>query len=293
MVRDWLATIRLGAPRGPFVPLQRLDLGSAGLISATAAQRQGVLQVREKEKEGGIVGQVEACNLGTNPVLILEGDTLIGCRQNRVVAHTVVVVPGATTTIVVGCMERRRWSSVGRQFAFGKLRMDADVRRATVRETAREAVNSGNPELDQGRLWADVSRKLVEAGAFSASEDFSAVIERRAERSRSETLRIDDGEVGVIVMSGDRFVGIELLADSDLWREVAPRTFGSFLFDQLEDASVLAAERWLGALREASLTVQASHGEAEMDVVLRGSGLVGSGVFFGNILAHVAVFADA
>ena len=47
---------------------------------------------------------------GTLRVLILEGDELIGARQNRVANSSVLVPAGSEIILPVLCVERGRWS---------------------------------------------------------------------------------------------------------------------------------------------------------------------------------------
>src|SRR5687767_14277648 len=120
-VAGWIGALELGpaAQAGPlqFIPI----LWSGGLdvvdILAHQAIADGGLEVLEKD--GGVVQELLAFNKGPRPVLIVEGETLIGARQNRMVAHTVVVGPGMRVDVPVGCMEHGRWQSGRSRFGAG------------------------------------------------------------------------------------------------------------------------------------------------------------------------------
>ncbi|MDP9481435.1 MAG: hypothetical protein M3R38_38195 [Actinomycetota bacterium] len=58
-------------------------------------------------------------NGGAIPVLILEGDELIGAKQNRVVNSTVLVAAQSELVLPVSCVERGRWSYHSRAFSSG------------------------------------------------------------------------------------------------------------------------------------------------------------------------------
>src|SRR6266496_3180486 len=73
-----------------------------------AAIRTGAGKVTEIS-EGGSVPKLAIENLGVIPVLIIDGEELIGARQNRI-ANLTILAPGKKTIpIPVSCVERGRW----------------------------------------------------------------------------------------------------------------------------------------------------------------------------------------
>ena len=124
----WLARLETAEPRQlgelELIPLCLNEIGPASqVVLSNAAIEAGWLQIGEQGE--GVVQEVVAFNRGRDPVLILEGDTLIGCKQNRVVAHSVIVAPASTVVIPVGCMEQGRWAHSSQLFQSGDLRMES------------------------------------------------------------------------------------------------------------------------------------------------------------------------
>jgi len=64
----------------------------------------------EELREAGSVPELRVVKEGTLRVLILEGDELIGARQNRVANSSVLVPAGSEIILPVLCVERGRWS---------------------------------------------------------------------------------------------------------------------------------------------------------------------------------------
>src|SRR5258706_265495 len=99
-LRHWITGLSLGAPQRmgaiEMMALVRKDAAGASDLLAHEALATGALEVFEKD--GGVVQELLARNKAPRPVVIIEGETLIGARQHRVVAHTVVV--GAGTDLV-------------------------------------------------------------------------------------------------------------------------------------------------------------------------------------------------
>ena len=100
-------------------------------------------------------------NLGDKPVLLVEGEELVGAKQNRTFNISILAPPRQETRIPVSCVERGRWG------------YDADVvfqrsdraHYARGRRTKTEAVNrnigldAASLHSDQGAVWEDIDRR--------------------------------------------------------------------------------------------------------------------------------------
>jgi hypothetical protein len=67
--------------------------------------------------EAGSVPELLVKNLAPSPVLILDGEELIGAKQNRIVNLAILVAAGQTLRIPVSCVEAGRWVHRSREFA--------------------------------------------------------------------------------------------------------------------------------------------------------------------------------
>jgi hypothetical protein len=222
------------------------------------------------------------------PVLLLEGDTLIGCWQNRVATHTVLVPPGATMQIPVACMEQGRWgSSQSRSFQIGGMRMETAVRRATAHERAR----SSNGQVNQNRVWVQVRDRLSRAQVRSATLDYGEFVRDRSTRGAGVP-NLLPGQVGAAVGHGSQLVAIELTSHPRLWRELSSRALPAHLVDAGEmprRAGTVSLRQCVDRL--AASTVDATPGlGAGTDLTVSGDALVGAGLSWGGAVAHLAVF---
>jgi hypothetical protein len=60
--------------------------------------------------EGGDVPTLRLTSAADRPVLLLDGEELIGAKQNRVLNTTVLVAAHSRLTIPVSCVEQGRWA---------------------------------------------------------------------------------------------------------------------------------------------------------------------------------------
>jgi len=268
----------------------------APLLLTHQAIEKSLLEVVERDE--GVVQELFAWNRGDAPVAILEGDTLVGCKQNRVVARSVILGGGAKLPIPVGCMEQGRWAWRTRSFGSGATRVSPTLRSATSDEIrAAKKARAARVTLDQSRLWNEVACSLGEESVASRSSDYHAFIDAKLPdtRQRMEALRTRPGQVGVLLEAEGVFLGLELAGHPDVWAALAPRTLPGYLMDarwagdRAGGAAKSDAHVWLEKLKRAPLDVAPGLGLGD-EVDVEDAALGGSGLWFGGAVVHMAVF---
>ena len=114
------------------------------------ALAEGLVEIRELGP-GGSVPELRLVNRAERPVLVVEGEELVGAKQNRAVNVTILVAAGAELVIPVSCVEQRRWHYRSEKFSSGAKMMHSSLRRAA-REGVRFSMSRGaGYRGDQGR----------------------------------------------------------------------------------------------------------------------------------------------
>lgn len=114
--------------------------------------RKDLVTIREVS-EGGSVPELKVENRADLPVLIVDGEELVGAKQNRVANLTMLIPAERTTIIPVSCVEAGRWSY--RTPHFGVTDRVQNARgRAEKLESVRHSIREqGSRRSDQGRVW--------------------------------------------------------------------------------------------------------------------------------------------
>ncbi len=156
------------------------------------------------------------------PVLIPEGEQLIGGLQDRVLNTSVLVPPSTSIDIPVSCLEQGRWGD-RRGFERGHAYAPRRTRRAKNASVFDSVRREGSRRSDQAAVWNTIDRELAHRGVDSqtrAARDAERFLRR--DRQRAETIRRLvrrgplPGQCGIAVTHGRRVVAIEVFGNHDL-----------------------------------------------------------------------------
>jgi len=268
-------------------------------ITLEQALEAGTLVITEAS-EGGSVPELRVINRGDTHVLLVQGDHLIGAKQNRTLNTTILVRPHSGMLIPVSCVERGRWSYASRAFGSRGTSSHNRLRREVTREVACFYVSSGEPRTDQGKVWGEVDRKLRAMDSPSHSMALEASYEThrpRIEKSRAEVPCPKDAQ-GALFAYGGKVVGMEIFDRPATLAAQWPKLIGSHLLDVLEMQGAKPApvagetvREWLHGLPSVPVQAHPSPGEGK-DLRLQGGHVIGSALEVEGSVLHLAVFAE-
>lgn len=240
-------------------------------------------------------------NNGDVPVLLLEGETVNGGLQNRVLNVSVLVPARETINVPVSCVEQGRW---GRQSAFGVGRTHATrkVRRAKAQSVA-ESVRHGDKASDQGAVWASVRNELDRLGVnsqTSALVGVEAVFGRDDERASAveELVAIGPlpGQCGVVLSHGSRIVAADVFATPESlachWEAIVRAAMLDAPDHVSGRPSITRAVRFLRRLASADHRVAPGVGLGEERHVSTKK-IVGQALVWNDVVVHASAFALA
>jgi hypothetical protein len=88
-------------------------------LTLEQALDQDLIRITELDTEGS-VPELKLKNLGKKKVLIIEGEELIGAKQNRIVNSSFLIAGKIEVVIPVSCVEQGRWNYKSESFKSGK-----------------------------------------------------------------------------------------------------------------------------------------------------------------------------
>lgn len=202
---------------------------SEGTVDADLLEegvRDGRTVVREIGLEG-IVNEVVVDHGGPKLLLLIDGEQLLGAKQNRIFNASFLVPPGASTHIPVSCVERGRWRYSTTSFDAAGSTIAPSLRASKLSRVGKSVREKRTYDADQGAVWRDVDSLLGKRRTLSPTSAYEDTVHRDRERieHRLGDLAPSDRQVGVALVRGGRVELLELFGSPALftrsWRKVA------------------------------------------------------------------------
>ncbi len=233
------------------IPVYRDEQGPP-VLTFDQALSQGHATVRE-------TGRVEWADLevgdtGGQPVFILDGEGLVGARQNRVVNTAVLAQRQSVHRIPVSCVEQGRWAG-NAGFSPGSSAFPS--LRAVIASGVNASLKAGKGFIsDQQAVWKSVSAKLSSLRVSSATSSMHDAYHGVAKSIASYLEEAEfSGASGFMAFVGDEFIGMDILPGPEVFESLKAKLFESYALDAIERANrpagfvdVSAGERVLDEL---------------------------------------------
>lgn len=280
------------------------------------ALRRGSAEITEVSEHGS-VPELRFVNRGRRAVLIVDGEELVGAKQNRVVNLSILVAAASELTIPVSCVEAGRWRARSRKFAAAPRAQYATGRAKRMKHVTDSLHFDGSRRSDQAEVWADIARKSERLKSSSPTAAMEAMFVDYASSIESfvRACAPIDGQVGALFAVNDVVIGFDLFDRESTLRKVLPKLVRSVAIDALDARPVEDAPDLLGAksprkdrvpsssVRAASVRFIASVSAAGQqaakgvglgdDVRLNAPGLVGAGLIVDGAAIHVSAFNES
>lgn len=250
--------------------------------------------------EQGSVPELRLVNRGRKPVLIVDGEELVGAKQNRVVNLTLLVPARATLTIPVSCVEAGRWRARSASFAAAPRTQYASGRAKRMRSVSESMMAHGAYRSDQAEVWSDIAEKAARLEVRSETSAMEAMFTAHAQSIDAFVAACPpvEGQVGALFVVSGRVASLDLFDSEATLRRILPKLVRSCAVDAIDtgaDAASpgvpegAAAERFLEAVAAAPHHVAKARGMGD-DVRISGAGLTGAALVVDGRAVHVSAF---
>jgi hypothetical protein len=238
-------------------------------------------------------------NDGRKPVLLLDGEELVGAKQNRVLNLTILVAAATKLAIPVSCVEAGRWRHVSRGFQASPRAQFAEGRAAKMRDVTASLRESGTRRSNQGDVWDRIADKAARLGAESDTGAMAAMFEQAQAPIDKfvEAFPPHPRQAGALFAINGRIVGLELFDAPATWRKLAPKLVRSYAVDAIDRGgeagkSALSeeAKRFIAAIAVSDASAFPATGLGS-DVRLSSPDLAGAVLVADGRAVHMSAFA--
>lgn len=280
------------------VPLVSSDILEPDYLLLDEALTQGFVRITEVS-ESGSVPELRLENNSPHTVLLLDGEELVGAKQNRVLNLTILSSAGKTIAIPVSCVEAGRWSHRSREFS-SEHRAYYSSGRASKSEHVTSSLRShGGHESKQHEVWNDIAAKSRSLGSHSPTGAMSDIYDdhKSSIEDYVNALQPVDGQVGAVFILNGRARGLEMFDCATTLHKLYPKLIRSWAFDAINERNTpthtgdSGIDSLLAATANAETSTHPGIGEGE-DIRLSGANLNGGALFARERLIHLCAFSS-
>ena len=271
--------------------------GEPDYLTLDDALQAGLVSVTEVH-EAGSVNNLKVTNRAGVAVLIVDGEELVGAKQNRVVNLTILVPAQQTVFIPVTCVEQGRWHHVSREFHVSRQTMPATMRARKSEQVFARRMEVGDAYADQAALWDEVGMRQMVLQVESPTRAMADIYDRYelTLSDYEQAFQPLESQVGALFAINGRIVGLDLFDYAQTFRRFFPKLVRSNALDaitffQPEFTPLTAdgAQQFIERVAHADSQVFPAVGEGE-DLRFRTAGVVGSALLARERVVHLCAF---
>ena len=194
-------------------------------LTLDEAQRMKVIIINERES--GSVPVVVIRNAGSKPIYIMAGEIIIGGKQDRMVSHDVLILPGKIIEVSVRCVEHGRWHGKSHEFKSGGAVGIGSVRTALQFKS-------------QQAVWDEVAKACEKNQVGSESGTYGAMLssDEIENRSKSFLAAMEKGlkekeMVGLIMALNGEIVCVDIFTNPKFFAKVKGKLVKAYVLDAI------------------------------------------------------------
>lgn len=303
-VRDAIRRVGFG-PSASFANLSILSLldpteAEGDYLTLDDALASGAARITEVSEDGR-VSALAVDVTGDRPVLLLDGEELLGAKQNRVANLTILVPPGRRTVVPVSCVEAGRWERRSRAFRSAPRTQFAEGRAARTKQVTESMLSAGERRSDQSAVWDLIEEKSARMATRSETSAMSDVFDGHAASIEEFVAAFPPvaRQVGAVFCIDGMPVGLEMFDSAATWRKLGAKLVRSYALDAIDRGGRGGrGERWidLASSRDFATRVAEVEGAAfpavgiGEDVRLTGGAAEGAALVAEGRVVHLSAF---
>ena len=193
----------------------------------------GLVQAVEKSS-GASVTSINVENSSEFWLLLLDGEGIVGAKQNRMIQRSVIIAPHSCHSVPVNCVEQGRWSYEGRS-NFEKAEFSISPK---MRDIKGGLLKTKEEHRVQAAMWDEISLLEKKLGTHSSTNDLDEIITSRERVSSNEIrefVRQNPCHGFLVFGSGRPF--IELFGREDLCERFVTKSIRTWIADADEPSA--------------------------------------------------------
>ena len=301
LIENFVNKLELGKPisfkRLTMFPFTGLAGRSIDYLTLDEAHKDGSASVSEVS-ESGSVPDLRFLNNGDKPVFLLDGEELLGAKQNRILNLSILVPENSEINIPVSCVEQGRWSYNSDHFRSSDRSYFSKGRAKKARMVSNSLSGGMAARSDQGEVWRDVAEKAAAFSVNSASDAMSDVFEAESGRIDEfvENIHSVPEQAGALFAIDGEVAGFDAFDKPSTLLKLLPKLVRSYALDALEGhhqrPSIIGVDtisEFLKILSSGDINCSPSAGMGE-DYRFKGDAIAGGALINDDDVIHLCAF---
>jgi len=281
------------------VPLFYNNTSSLNYISLKNGLEKKLLEVTEVS-EGGSVPTLKVINNAKKPLFILDGEELIGAKQNRIVNTSMLLAASSNCQVPVSCTERGRWRYNSRNFSDSGVVMSSKARYSKSERVYKSLMNKRGYNAEQSEVWNDIEHMHAKYATTSGTRAMKdAFIQKDNDiKDYIAAFPLQSYQNGMIVFQNGKLVGGEFISNPDVYADLHVKLIKSFSIEAMHEREAVQtndfdlqkeASQNLYLLKEATATEHQPIGLGK-DIRLETSSNKASALEYKGEVIHISFF---
>lgn len=205
------------------IPLKSEISYKLDILTLKKGLELGLVEVKECEQS--TVNTIMVTNNAVTPLILIDGEEILGAKQNRIVNNTLLIAPKTTQKISVSCTEHGRWNHTG-EFRQSDYIANFNTRRVKEHATRSQADA-------QNAIWNSINCLEVEHSFKSPTSAMSESYDNLKidHNEFLKAFKIVDGQCGILIIQNGEIKGFEIFYNSQIYKEYHEKVLKSYLID--------------------------------------------------------------
>lgn len=279
------------------MPLVNFGNHSPDYMTLKEALEKKLLTVTEISADGS-VPELRVSNEAEQPVLILDGEELVGAKQNRIVNTTILLKKKSETVIPVSCTEQGRWSYISEEFTDSGVVASPKLRMKKAASVNTSLAYLGKFMSDQGAIWEEIDQMSAETLVHSPTSAMRDVFESRQSELEDYVNAFPylPNQQGLLVFINGEVTGCDMISRLAAYKTVHRKLVKSYALEALlqkegntQKPSIDKAKTFLAEAMQSEEKKYKSIGQG-WDYRYQGKAIVGSALVYRKKVIHAAFF---
>lgn len=239
-IKSFLETVKLARKQTfqnlTVYPLLKADGVAPDYLTVEQALAAESIRITEVSDQGN-VPELKLINFGGVCVLIIEGEELVGAKQNRIVNSTFLIPEKSETVLPVSCVEQGRWRHQSEKFQSGGKIMFSTLRREHQQNVRYSLKQSGQFRSNQGQVWENIAGMSSRMKVSSPTDAMADVFESYENKLNNftESFQLVELQVGAIFAINGKIHGIECFWYHDTFKRFFEKLLKSYALDAIDN----------------------------------------------------------